>query len=144
MTQSRRTSRRGRPPRKSTIALRFPYPLSQKLKLVAKARDKNLSDYVWERIEYQLASDARKISRTLPEFKLTARRNTRKDEDEGDLVYTGLQYPWATAQAIRVVATGFDMKVSDYIRDIIEEHVLEDARRLARVLEGVADFVESR
>ena len=142
MTQSRRKSRRGRPPRKSTIALRFPYPLSRYLKVVAKAENKKLSDYVWERIEHQLASDARKIARTLPEFKLTARRKTWKDED--DLVYTGLQYPWANAQAIRVVATGFDMKVSDYIRDIIEQHIIEDARRVARDLEGMADHVEGR
>ena len=136
MTQSGTTSRRGRPARISTIGLRYPFPLAQKIRVVAKARSQSVSDYVWGIIEDKVKSDARKVASALRTQTLAARKQAVRDESDADLVYIGLQYPWQRAQVIRVVAVGIDIKVPDYIRDLIEDQVELDAKNLGNQLQG--------
>lgn len=126
----------GRPPKTSTIGIRYPYTLARKIQLVAKARGQNVSDYVWGITEDQVARDARRVARHLRAQTLEARRHTRRDDTGEDMIYIGLEYSWRVAQTIRVVAMGLGMRVPDYIRDVIEEQVEADSQTLARILQG--------
>ena len=48
--------------------------------------------------------------------------------------YIGLRYPESFVQKIRLAADSKNMRVADYIREIIEEQVDQDVRALARRL----------
>ena len=48
--------------------------------------------------------------------------------------YIGLRYPESFVQKIRLAADSKNMRVADYIREIIEEQVDQDVRTLARRL----------
>ena len=48
--------------------------------------------------------------------------------------YIGLRYPESFVQKIRLAADSRNMRVADYIREIIEERVDQDVRALARRL----------
>ena len=48
--------------------------------------------------------------------------------------YIGLRYPESFVQKIRLAADSKNMRVADYIRQIIEEQVDSDVRALARRL----------
>ena len=127
----------GRPPKTSTIGLRYPYQFARNIQLVAKSKQKSSSDYVLGMIEDRVRSDALRVGRQLRAQALEARRHTPPDDTGKDMMYIGLEYPWRMAQTIRVVALAFGMKVPDYIRDIIEDKVEEDAQSLARELQGL-------
>ena len=48
--------------------------------------------------------------------------------------YIGLRYPESFVQKIRLAADSKNMRVADYIREIIEDQVDQDVRTLARRL----------
>ena len=48
--------------------------------------------------------------------------------------YIGLRYPESFVQKIRLAADSKNMRVADYIREIIGEQVDQDVRTLARRL----------
>ena len=53
--------------------------------------------------------------------------------------YIGLRYPESFVQKVRLAADSKNMRVGDYIREIIEEQVESDVAELARRLnEGLA------
>ena len=53
---------------------------------------------------------------------------------DGPKKYLGLRYPETFIQRIRLAADSKNMKVGDYIREIIEEQVDDDVAELARRL----------
>ena len=48
--------------------------------------------------------------------------------------YIGLRYPESFVQKIRLAADSKNMRVADYIREVIEDQVDQDVRTLARRL----------
>ena len=60
-------------------------------------------------------------------------RGMRGSSDEPKK-YLGLRYPESFIKRIRLAADSKNMKVGDYIREIIEERVDEDVADLARWL----------
>ena len=60
-------------------------------------------------------------------------RGMRSTSDEPRR-YIGLRYPESFVQKIRLAADSKNMRVADYIRQIIEDQVEQDVRALARRL----------
>ena len=134
-------SRRGRPPRRSTIALRYPRRLARDVQLIARSKSLSVSDYVHTLIQDQVRQHSAELGRDLANQIVRSRRLPRWEQQVGDddQVYIELNYPWRFAQLIRVLAMASDFRVGDYIRAMIEEPVKRDAADLARDLQSRAD-----